>query len=211
MPQQRIVKPLNDTIIVEGQVNSVSVPVGVGMSVFIKHHDLTDTAKTFTAAAETDIITLAAAATDKHPRTGLKGRFTTTTTLPAGLALATDYWLIETGTASQCKVASSLANAKAGVAIDITDAGTGTHTFTPSTGGTRSLALEFSIDGSNWTNVVSLNGASATTYSAVTLSSTAATLMYDLSLYQGMANVRLTTTLGDGQARMSFIVSHNND
>lgn len=43
--------------------------------------------------------------------------------LPAGLAAATDYWLIVVD-ANTVKVASSLANAVAGTAIDITDVGT---------------------------------------------------------------------------------------
>lgn len=56
-------------------------------------------------------------------------RFTTTTTLPTGLALATDYWLIRVS-ATTARVATSLANAIAGTAIAFTDAGTGTHTLT---------------------------------------------------------------------------------
>lgn len=61
--------------------------------------------------------------------TGDKGQFTTTTTLPAGLSLATDYFAIFV-TANTFKVATSLANAEAGTQVDITDQGTGTHTFT---------------------------------------------------------------------------------
>lgn len=79
---------------------------------------------TFTANAGTDLITYA---NDWKPFT--KVRFTTTTTLPAGLALATDYWLIRVS-ATTANVASSYANALAGTFIDITDAGTGTHTLT---------------------------------------------------------------------------------
>lgn len=61
--------------------------------------------------------------------TGMSGQFTTTGGLPAGLALATTYWLVRTNT-STFKVASSLANAQNGTVIDITTAGTGVHTFT---------------------------------------------------------------------------------
>jgi hypothetical protein len=53
---------------------------------------------------------------------------TTTTTLPAGLALATDYYVIRVSDTT-CKLATSYANAIAGTAINITDAGTGTHTM----------------------------------------------------------------------------------
>lgn len=57
-------------------------------------------------------------------------RLTTTGTLPAGLALATDYYVIRVD-ANNFKLASSLANAEAGTAVDITAAaGGGTHTVT---------------------------------------------------------------------------------
>jgi len=60
---------------------------------------------------------------------GTKVRFTTTTTLPTGLSLATDYWLIRVS-ATTARVATSYANYVAGTAIAFTDAGTGTHTLT---------------------------------------------------------------------------------
>ena len=58
-----------------------------------------------------------------------KVRFTTTTTLPTGLSLATDYWLVRVS-ATTARVATSFANAIAGTVIAFTDAGTGTHTMT---------------------------------------------------------------------------------
>ncbi len=58
-----------------------------------------------------------------------KVRFTTTTTLPTGLALNTDYWLVRVS-ATTARVATSFANAIAGTIIAFTDAGTGTHTLT---------------------------------------------------------------------------------
>jgi hypothetical protein len=58
-----------------------------------------------------------------------KVRFTTTTTLPTGLSLATDYWIVRVS-ATTCNVATSFANALAGTYIAYTDAGTGTHTMT---------------------------------------------------------------------------------
>ncbi len=58
-------------------------------------------------------------------------RMTTTTTLPAGLALATDYYVVRLS-ADTFGLATSRANALAGTKIDITDAGTGTHTITGS-------------------------------------------------------------------------------
>lgn len=58
-----------------------------------------------------------------------KVRFTTTTTLPTGLALNTDYWLVRVS-ATTARVATTLANAKAATVVAFTDAGTGTHTLT---------------------------------------------------------------------------------
>ena len=79
---------------------------------------------TFTADAGTDICT--------HSNINLftytRCQLTTTTTLPAGLSLATDYYVIKV-TDTTIKFATSYANAVAGTAVDITDAGTGTHTI----------------------------------------------------------------------------------
>ena len=86
--------------------------------------------ESFAAAAvttATDLITVASNV-DKWI-TGMLVRATTTGGLPAGLALATDYWVIRIS-ATTIKLASSLANAVAGTAIDITTQGTGTHTLT---------------------------------------------------------------------------------
>lgn len=58
-----------------------------------------------------------------------KVRFTTTTTLPTGLSLNTDYWLVR-ASATTARVATSYANAIAGTVIAYTDGGTGTHTLT---------------------------------------------------------------------------------
>ncbi len=53
---------------------------------------------------------------------------TSTADLPAPLATGTDYWVIVADDGS-IQLASSLANAIAGTAINITDVGTGTHTI----------------------------------------------------------------------------------
>lgn len=58
-----------------------------------------------------------------------KVQFTTSGTLPTGLALATDYWLVRVS-ATTCRVATSYANALAGTVIAYTDGGSGTHTLT---------------------------------------------------------------------------------
>lgn len=88
-----------------------------------------DPDSTFTAVAATDVCT----ATDTIlTLTGTEVTFTSTTTLPAGLSTDTTYYLIYQS-ATTFKVATSLANAYAGTAVDITDTGTGTHTVTVST------------------------------------------------------------------------------
>lgn len=85
---------------------------------------------TFTADAGTDVCTYTSTANiPSNILTGTRVRLTTTTTLPAGLALATDYYVIKVSDTT-FKLATSYANAIAGTAINITDAGTGTHTIT---------------------------------------------------------------------------------
>lgn len=76
---------------------------------------------------------LIAASSSNYP-TGLRVRFTSSGTLPAGLSLNTDYYVIDvsaTQGTGVIQVATSLANAFAGTDVDITDGGSGTHTITP--------------------------------------------------------------------------------
>lgn len=85
---------------------------------------------TFTADAGTDVCTWTSTANiPSNILTGTRVRLTTTTTLPAGLATATDYYVIKVSDTT-FSLATSYANAVAGTAINITDAGTGTHTVT---------------------------------------------------------------------------------
>lgn len=75
----------------------------------------------------TDIITVTANAA--RWITGMKVRMTSTGIFPSGLAAATDYFVIRVS-ATVIKLATSLANALAGTAIDIATTGNGTHTLT---------------------------------------------------------------------------------
>jgi hypothetical protein len=85
---------------------------------------------TFTANAGTDICTWTSTANiPSNILVGTRVRLTTSGTLPAGLATATDYYVIKVSDTT-FKLATSYANAVAGTQIDITDAGTGTHTVT---------------------------------------------------------------------------------
>ena len=74
----------------------------------------------FTVTAATDLVTSNAHALSE----GDKLQLTTGTTLPAGLALTTDYYVINP-TTNTFKLSAS----RGGTAVDITDTGTGTHTF----------------------------------------------------------------------------------
>ena len=85
---------------------------------------------TFTADAGSDLCTWTSTANiPSNILTGTRVRLTTTTTLPGGLATATDYYVIRMSDTT-FELATSYANAVAGTQINITDAGTGTHTVT---------------------------------------------------------------------------------
>lgn len=90
---------------------------------------------TFTANPATDVITTAATFVWTPNATSVDSLYrpvtlTTTGTLPAGLTTSTVYYLSGFITSLTYKLATSIANANAGTWIDITDAGTGTHTIT---------------------------------------------------------------------------------
>ena len=103
------------------------------------------TTRTFTADAASNVCT----ASDTLEANGVNFGgaavyFTTTTTLPAGLSTNTIYFLIYVS-ATTFKVATSYKNSvgsSAGTAIDITDAGTGTHTINQIAIGTINWVLQ---------------------------------------------------------------------
>lgn len=84
-------------------------------------------AKVFTVNQATDVATIAGG----HGLATGDGPFyvSSATTLPAGLAALTPYWVNVTG-ATTYKFSTTRANALANVAVDITDAGVGAHTMT---------------------------------------------------------------------------------
>lgn len=82
----------------------------------------------FTADAGSDLCTWTTSVNlPQNVLTGTRVRLTTSGTLPAGLATATDYYVIKVSDTT-FELATSYANAIAGTQINITDAGTGTHT-----------------------------------------------------------------------------------
>jgi hypothetical protein len=81
---------------------------------------------TFTVDAGTDVFTVAGTFSP-YIVTGTKLRVSNSGgSLPSDISAGTDYYAIVSG--GTIKLASSFANAQAGTAIDITDAGSGTHT-----------------------------------------------------------------------------------
>jgi hypothetical protein len=92
------------------------------------------TAQTCTVVAATDVFT-AGGTLSGSGFTGQAVIFSTTTTLPAPLVAGTVYFLIFQSSTT-FKVATTIANANAGTAIDITTTGTGVHTVTPVSPGT---------------------------------------------------------------------------
>lgn len=98
-------------------------------------------AQTFTAVAATDICTAPLDLRDQSTQdqnlsyVGAAVTFSTSNTLPAPLVAGTVYFLIYVSN-NTFKVATTLANANAGTAIDLTTTGTGTHTVTGVTIGT---------------------------------------------------------------------------
>lgn len=82
-------------------------------------HEEPGSGTTFTVDAGTDVVTL----TDGDELAdGDRARVSSSGTLPAGLAAATDYWWDEAN--------SKFLSSSGGSAVDITDTGTGTHTVT---------------------------------------------------------------------------------
>lgn len=137
----------------------------------------------------TDIIT----STAHGYVTGRKVQFTTTTTLPAGLSLLTDYFIIATSL-NGFAVATTLVLAQAGTKVNITDQGTGTHTVTPVALAGATCKVQLSID-----NVIYVDKASSS--QNITASTDLFTSDVDV-MYQ---YARLAFTLTAGQISASVV------
>lgn len=85
---------------------------------------------------------------------GLKGQLTTTGTLPAGLSTSTDYYIIVVDS-NTVKFASSLSNAQAGTAVNITDQGSdeAVNTFTAIALAGGAIKLQQSNDNVTWVDL----------------------------------------------------------
>lgn len=114
--------------------------------------------RTFTADASTDIITISSSLQQDY----ISFTLTTTGTLPAGLSTGTVYYG-RFQTLTTFKISTTLANAINGVYVNITSAGTGTHTLTTTDIGTikcstRDLrtGVVYAVDSNNyvWMSIV---------------------------------------------------------
>ncbi len=124
----------------------------------------TPAAGTFTAVAATDIITQTA----HGYQTGLVLQVSNSGgALPTGLSAVTNYYVIRID-ANTYYLATSYANAVAGTRIDITGAGTGTQTATPTTlgGMTAGCYGTVAADPTSSSAVWTLQDAALTTISA---------------------------------------------
>lgn len=94
--------------------------------------------------------------------TGLKVQVSTSNTIPTGLSLVTDYFVIVTD-ADNFKFATSLANAQAGTAVNITTQGVGNHTVTPQALAGASVVMQMSNENSptNWSDISALTSITA--------------------------------------------------
>lgn len=111
---------------------SIVAAVATPVAVVVPSASIDPTANTFTKTAHGLI-------------TGVKGQLTTSGGLPAPLLVSTDYFVIVID-ANVFNLASTLVNALAGTAIDITTAGTGNQTFTPVALAGGAAQLEKSMD-----------------------------------------------------------------
>lgn len=91
---------------------------------------------------------------------GLKVQVATSDTLPSGLSALTDYFVIPVD-ADYFQLASSQANAYAGTAIELDDAGTGNQTVTAVALAGASATFQCSNDGVNFVNIQSATSISA--------------------------------------------------
>lgn len=160
---------------------------------------VTIAAKTFTAANASEICTATAHAllTGDGPV-----RLTTTTTLPAGLSLATDYYIIKID-ANTFYFAASRALAFIGTAVTFTDDGTGTHTLTGTASARRPVAIATGVN-----TDADGGGASLAADAPVTLTLTATTANLVLAAGDDLMFVAVeggTTTLPIGRATAELL------
>jgi len=152
---------------------------------------------TFTADAGTDILTLTDTAIDWT--TGDQVYLTTTAAdLPAPLAVSTIYYVIYSSPLA-IQLATTEANADAGTEINITDAGTGTHTITRA-----------STDDSLLTDLITRVGKAIDSYCGRTFTAASDTRYYEYDSVDGRylhldEDLVTITTLTNGDSSSTVI------
>lgn len=140
-----------------------------GVSVQVVATDVNPDAKTF-ASLTAGNITANTITIEAHGFiTGTKIALTTGGTLPAGLT-ATNYWVIKVDANTIKLAATSLANAVAGTAVDIT--GDGSGILTPVASGSNVLKLLKSNDAVNYIDIAS---------QTVTIATSAVNSMFEIA------------------------------
>lgn len=124
-------------------------------SFYNKYTVAPSTAKTFDGETGVNTTTEVITSTAHGFVTGRKIALTTAGVLPTGLS-ATNYWVIKVSD-DTLKLASSLANAIAGTAVNITAAGSGTATMTPAALSGCSIKLQESNDGVEYDDISSMS------------------------------------------------------
>lgn len=119
---------------------------------------------------------------------GTRVRFTTTGTLPTGLTAGTDYWTVRVSSTSS-RVATSLADAFAGIVVPYTDAGTGTHTM--------SIQIPRYLDGRGCRMFITARS---------TLGSTAHNIAYTYTNDDGLTRSNPVTVAGTASAIVPHLV-----
>ena len=125
------------------------------LSFYNKYTVAPSTAKTFDAATGVNTATEVITSTAHGFVTGRKIALTTAGVLPTGLS-AGNYWVIKVSD-DTLKLASSLSNAVAGTAVNITAAGTGTATMTPAALSGCSIKLQESNDDVEYDDITSMS------------------------------------------------------
>lgn len=125
------------------ETGAIALDNSIGFSVAFDCTESSLTNKTFNSVSLNSF-----SVTSHGYETGLKVRFTTSGSLPTGLSLLTDYYLIKIS-ADTLMVASSQVNALNGEFLTISG-GSGTHTISVQSFSGAYLLLEASLDGEKW-------------------------------------------------------------
>lgn len=169
-----MIRTRGDTLVAQtGLATSYSYDLDLseidGCALQVTYTDATPVAKTF-VDGDVDTTENTITKTSHGFVSGLKVAATSDGTLPGGLS-TTNYYVIVVSS-SVIKLATSLANAVAGTAVDITSAaGGGTHTLTPAALGSVVVKAQASNDGTNFADLsgvtVTISAAGTTLWNVV--------------------------------------------